>query len=36
MNADGSDIAKIAADLVELENCFGNCLIADWGAKPVE
>jgi Tol biopolymer transport system component len=37
MNADGSDITKIASDLVEPENCFiGNCLMADWGAEPVE
>jgi Tol biopolymer transport system component len=36
MNADGSDITKITSDLVELENCFGNCVISDWGAEPVE
>jgi Tol biopolymer transport system component len=35
MNADGSDITKIASGLVKPENCFiGNCLIPDWGAKP--
>jgi TolB protein len=34
MNADGSDITKITNDLVE--NCFGNCVISDWGAEPVD
>ena len=34
MNADGSDITKITNHLVE--NCFGNCVISDWGAEPVE
>ena len=36
MNADGSDITEITSDLVKLENCFGNCLISDWGAEPVQ
>ena len=36
MNADGSDITKITSNLVELDNCGGNCVIADWGAEPVE
>jgi Tol biopolymer transport system component len=36
MNADGSDITKITSNLVELDNCGGNCVIADWGAEPEE
>jgi TolB protein len=36
MNADGSDITKITSNLVELDTCGGNCVIADWGAEPVE
>lgn len=37
MNADGSDIMKIASDLVAPENCIiGNCLMADWGSDPVK
>jgi len=36
MNADGSDITKIAGDLVSPGNCVNACVMVDWGAEPVE